>query len=141
MCFAVRIREGVHSRNWTETTGTIKNVRRELVSNETYHQLLVEYSYEVGSKKFTGNRISYRIFGSGPLGVDHPERLQNQKIPVFYDPAKPGRAVLVKGIGVGNFFFLTMSGALSAVLLAVAFVAFGILRRRHSGAELLIVEE
>ena len=117
------------------------NARRDIVSGETYHHVLVEYLYEVGSKKFIGNRISYRIFASGPLSVDHLERVQNQKTPVFYDPTNPNRAVLAKGAGVGNFFFLAMCAALSGVLLLLALVAFRILRGRRSGEGLLIVQE
>jgi Protein of unknown function (DUF3592) len=138
--FAVRTRDGVNSNNWTETVGTVVNARRENVSGETYHQILVEYSYEVGSKKFIGSRISFRIFASGPVGIDHPERFQNQRIPVFYDPTNPNRAVLVRGAGVGNFFFLAVCAVLSGVLLSLALVAFGILRGHRSSGGLLIVQ-
>ena len=139
--FFVRIREGARTNHWTETSGIVKAFRREQVSGETYNQILVEYAYKVGQKEFIGKRISYQVFANFPLNTDNPEQLRNRRVPVFYDAANPSRAVLERGIGIGNFFFLAMCLVLSCVLLFVAVIAIRVLKGLQSAENLIIVED
>lgn len=85
---------------WPETTGTIitSEVDREYGddSDATYSAGIV-YTYEVNGKTYKGNRIAYasNAYSSAAQAQIVCDRFPvGAKVPVYYDPAKPNKAVL-----------------------------------------------
>jgi hypothetical protein len=99
--FARDIYFGLVSRRWARTHGHI----RGLDAYATYRNRVaasVDYDYHVAGVAYQSNRYDYAgrdsfagdIFGTFKVG---------DQVAVWYDPARPERAVLVTGIRAGNF--------------------------------------
>lgn len=85
---------------WPETSGTIitSEVDREYGddSDATYSAGIV-YTYEVDGKSYKGNRIAYASNGyssAADAQVVCDRFPVGATVPVYYDPAKPNKAVL-----------------------------------------------
>lgn len=102
--FTVRLAIGSRSNSWPGTKGVIESTQweDELRDNgdavSSYIAKLV-YRYTVGGREFHGSTIGYDV--SGQDAVAHgllDRRAAGASITVYYDPANPSRAVLVRGI-------------------------------------------
>ncbi len=84
----------------------------------------VVYSYDVGPRKFTSKRLTYRPT-SGLLYSGAIDQLRGlmagREIDVFYDPRHPSRSVLVPGTSDDNII-----RAVVAVVILAAVVWFAI---------------
>jgi hypothetical protein len=102
------------SQGWPAVPGTImvSEVRESRSTDEDGHTSIayyprVEYSYTVNGAAFTGKQISF----GGTLGNSNPSMAQgviarypaNSPVTVYYNPEKPGDAVLERVLGkAGN---------------------------------------
>jgi hypothetical protein len=90
------------TRWFAETRGTITHSKIDVAQDAegTTYALEIRYTYAVGPQTLEGNVYKFDHSGSGArryyAGVlaKHPA---GAAVPVFYDPAEPGRAVLVQG--------------------------------------------
>ncbi len=95
------LREGAESAHWPSTQGTV--LRSDLLSNEDGYWPVVTYQYEVDVVLYQGTGI--RVFGAPSGSYEEAQRIMNQypvgaRVSVYYDPARPRRAVLEPGMYV-----------------------------------------
>jgi hypothetical protein len=91
------------SRDWPSTSGTVEAARVAMQSEGNERKLFgaqVSYRYEVDGRRYTGERISFESGPSPNRGL--AEAIVQRYAPgstvrVFYDPARPERAVLEPG--------------------------------------------
>ncbi|HEX9011089.1 MAG TPA: DUF3592 domain-containing protein [Holophagaceae bacterium] len=87
---------GAASASWPRAEGTI--LRAEAVSGVGTRSSVhyrVRYSYTVGHQAFASDRLTF-VFDRATFQL--PRYAVGQQVPVYYDPAAPSAAVLVKGI-------------------------------------------
>jgi hypothetical protein len=98
---------------WPSVQGTVlqAEARRE---GDTYHAKM-EYAYDVGSRSYKSERISFTHTASDgevtQLIHHHPKGTQ---VTVYYDPANPSEATLMQGISPFDWIFLPPGCILSA---------------------------
>ncbi len=119
---AWHIRLGLDSLHWSHTTGTLERIWQESdigdPQSEGRHSVFAHYSYAVDGRAYRGRRLSYRpmallAFGEA-LEVMHGLR-RGSMVDVYYDPARPGRAVMIPGSGTGNIVALATLLVLAAL--------------------------
>lgn len=125
------------SADWPSTDGVVLSTDydRTTLGRRTSNRPHVTYSYQFQEKSFTSNVYS---FGDGitesELFAQYPS---GRRVIVFYDPAHPQEATLVKG--VGNRTMAGMRYAQVFLGLALAFLAYvtisEVKRRRNSQKE------
>jgi hypothetical protein len=93
--------EAEQTTSWQKCTGIVDSTYKER-DNSTY----VRYVYQVGSKKYIGQRIYFDQLGAGSLLSDKDSYQNGQSITVFYDPKNPDSAVLRTGPQNDNTNFL-----------------------------------
>jgi hypothetical protein len=127
------------SRKWPTVDGVINSSKiiagtsKDSKGNErAIHKVEVNYSYEVGSVKYNGSRISYS--GSAEysnLGEAFNLRSQYEPksiVKVFYDPKNLQDSVLVPGVTYRTH--LGLAGGLLFLFLGPLIAIYGRLRRR-----------
>ena len=110
---AWHIQLGFASLQWSHTVGTLERIWQESDSGdprtEARHAVFARYTYAVDGRAYRGRRVSYRMMSQLPLGealeVMHGLR-KGSEVDVYYDPARPGRAVMLPGSGTGNIVAL-----------------------------------
>ena len=110
---AWHIRLGFDSLHWSHTTGTLKRIWQESdigdADSEGRHSVFAHYTYAVDGRAYEGRRVSYRTMALLPLGealeLMHGLR-KGSEVDVYYDPARPERAVMIPGSGTGNIVLL-----------------------------------
>nr|WP_231734456.1 DUF3592 domain-containing protein [Lysobacter gilvus] len=111
---AWHIRLGFDSLRWTRTTGTLERIWQVSSSSESAtddeHSVHAHYTYSVNGRTYKGRRLSYRTMSDLPfaeaLDLMHGLR-KGSEVDVYYDPARPERAVMIPGSGTGNIVGLT----------------------------------
>lgn len=83
--------------NYSETTGTITS--SEIQGKRKSRYLAVTYTYSVDGRELKGTRFRTNIVGSNTGTAErHAAAFPvGKEVPVYYDPANPSDAVLVKG--------------------------------------------
>jgi hypothetical protein len=96
------------SRRWPSVRGKVRSARivgglrprDEDGQRDEYFEIEVEYEYRVGGKEYRGTRYSFGV-GEFSRYDDAMAALRGiaavREVPVYYDPARPERAVLRKG--------------------------------------------
>jgi hypothetical protein len=113
---------GVASRGWKRTTCKILKAyvdeHRDRETDDVRYSAHVLYAYSVHGRTYQCRRLTFRA----TRGLVHSNALdllkgmvQGRQVDAFYDPRRPSRAVLVRGICINNFVHL---------LLALAFLGF-----------------
>lgn len=100
---AKSVRESYATNAWSTTTGTIKSAK----ASESFDEFIptVTYSYEVNGEEYLGTNVSLHRGGEQTFekAADALAVYRiNQAVPVYYDPQKPGWAVLIKGVQFGS---------------------------------------
>jgi hypothetical protein len=88
-------------RSWPRTEGVVTTnyvttvEARDTKTGHTYDRTMhvLEYAYEVDGRAYTNDLFAFGVV-STPL-EDDGRFLEGAKVPVYYDPADPGTAVLV----------------------------------------------
>lgn len=118
------------SRDWPSTAGTVEaadvTMRSEGNENKRFGAQ-VRYRYEVAGRAYTGERVSFESGLSPVRGLAEAAVARyapGSTVRVFYDPARPDRAVLEPG---GSSITSWLIGAVGVVM-SVAGVA-GLLAR------------
>jgi len=96
----LRVAAGVASLRWSATTGRV--LAREMDDEAGKYQPVFEYAYEVNGAQYRGCRFSFdfdlrRRSSSTALALFHKYR-PGQEITVFFDPQRPYRAVIKRGV-------------------------------------------
>ena len=86
----------------------------------------LRYSYEVEEQTYEGHRLRFGSDSHDERSDAQKEQRQfpeGKKVPVYYDPEKPGRAVLVRGTS-GNWgqligLSICLLGGLTLLFLAI----------------------
>ncbi|KGQ19719.1 DUF3604 domain containing protein [Lysobacter dokdonensis DS-58] len=123
------LRLGFASLHWMHTTGTLQHIWQESdigpADSDGRHSVYAHYTYSVDGRAYEGRRLSYRPMALVPFAeaMDLLYGLRKgSEIDVYYDPARPERAVMIPGTGTGNIVGLATLLVL-AVLCAWAWVA------------------
>ena len=97
------LREATATKQWPETTGIVESshVSSQRRNSGTDWHVAVRYSYVVDEQRHESARYSI----TGPLSTDTEGQAQmlargfrvGDEMPVYYDPADPTQAVLVRG--------------------------------------------
>ncbi len=116
---------GMRSRSWPSVQGTITTSRVDWIvlasRRSAFSQILVlTYSYTVDGQPYTGKRID--IAPSGWLSREtaaqrHAKYPRGAQVAVFYSPAKPSLATLVKGVPRHLWSFYLIAGVLALLVL------------------------
>jgi hypothetical protein len=137
IALGVKLRELREARRWPETTGKVIASRvqslRKTPSDPGYgrrdtnvtNQPLVQYEYTVGARTYRCSRISVAAEVDGAELRAILERYPVGKaVTVYYDPARPERALLERtlpagkpALGLGCLMVLFVGGPLTAVFL------------------------
>lgn len=108
--------EGVISRTWvSESTSTDEDG----YTTSSYTPQ-VEYQYRLGANTYTSNKVSFgavRSYGSHRKAQQNLEAYPvNGRVRVYYNPAKPEEAVLIRGT----------KGTLTGIILGILFMSISI---------------
>jgi hypothetical protein len=114
------------SDHWQQTVGTIRSAKL-LDTNATdsaEYRVAVTYEYEVNGARYAGKRIEF-----GTRGYARKKRAQeqfaryavNSNVVVFFDPAEPAEAVLVRET---PNFALHMTLGIAMLVLVVGIVVY-----------------
>jgi len=124
---------GLKSLAWAHTTGQLRKAWVEDMPDfefendpfrdqEGTHSVHARYSYQVGTRRYFGKRLSYRtthwIRFREALDMIEGWR-PGVEVDVFYDPGKPERAVLIPGSSTANAALFILYLALAALCLWV----------------------
>jgi hypothetical protein len=114
----VTLRGAWRTRRWPATDGRILSASTEEASDEDgkpLYQSRIAYEYQVGTTIYRGDRTSPgphsfgRLFASSTQAIGG--HLEGRTCRVYYDPARPERAVLIPGPTLAHYA-VTMLGAL-----------------------------
>lgn len=116
---------GLKSHSWPATLALIKSVSidgRDQGDGDIAYYVAVEYSYRVGGKNYTSNRLTYSE--STQLSRESALELTTGlktglETNAFYDPAQPAIAVLRKGVNRSSLVQTAIFGAVTAACLIV----------------------
>jgi len=105
---------------WPAVEGQVRSIRRKSGYRGIRH-LKLTYEYELGGKRYVGNRYSFGwpagLVGDTDLDAfvrTHPE---GSGIKLFYNPKKPQQALVAPGLSFGHCVQL---------LLSLAFLVMGL---------------
>jgi hypothetical protein len=114
----------LESRAYPSVTGAITH--SEVTSHRgskggTSYTAVIEYSYEVGDRKFAGNKIRFGLASSSYASATaivfaHP---LGAAVPVFYNPANPQEALLSPGVQGSDFMGLLFMTPFNMVMLGL----------------------
>ncbi len=95
-------REAARSANWPSTEGEVIHSKPRSFSTAYYtmHDARVTYRYWVDGRKYVSSRVTPESlgFGSRREAEEVAKRFPGGgRVRVYYDPKKPGRAVLLPG--------------------------------------------
>lgn len=94
----------LRSQSWASTTGTIvaAHVDSQMHHGKEFFKPIVTYTFEVHGTGYVGERVYYGQFAhsEGPLPAQEVvgDYVPNMDVTVYYDPAKPSRALLRPGV-------------------------------------------
>lgn len=123
--FVLQLRWCWESRSWPSTSALILTSRvTEVDKSENVYGHAFTYAYRVAGCDYTGSRID--AVGTYTLTASRAARLTrkyrpNTRVPVYYNPAKPGQSVLAPG------FTWTLAYPVIAII-ALALMAWRALR-------------
>jgi hypothetical protein len=90
-------------------TAPLRAKAASYADSEGRHSVFAHYTYAVDGRTFEGRRVSFRPMALLPLGealeLMHGLR-KGSEVDVYYDPARPERAVMIPGSGTGNIVLL-----------------------------------
>ena len=127
---AWKIHFGLESRTWEHTVGVVGKVWVEdmpdleldqdpFKDHEGTHSVHAHYRYKVNGRWYHGRRVTY----AATRWIRFREALRmieglrtGREVDVFYDPAKPARAVLIPGSSTANLVFLCMYLVFAALI-------------------------
>ena len=130
----VKLREVRAAARWPSVQGEILSARATAKKVTTHHATdeenedrteqrnfaRITYRYVVGGKKYTCSRLSIgEDLGNDDVAGKLERYPKGRMVEVFYDPAKPGKAVLERGLPEG-----CAKAGLYAVALVLGIIAF-----------------
>jgi hypothetical protein len=98
------ILEGIETREWPEVTGAVISSKGQRIDhNKERYILEIEYEYAVDGKSYYSKRVSS---SNKMLTLSEKDELLGQykpqsEVSVYYDPANPKDAYLIKGLDKG----------------------------------------
>jgi hypothetical protein len=98
------ILEGMETREWPEVTGAVISSKGQRIDhNKERYILEIEYEYAVDGKSYYSKRVSS---SNKMLTLSEKDELLRQykpqsEVSVYYDPANPKEAYLIKGLDKG----------------------------------------
>jgi hypothetical protein len=98
------ILEGIETREWPEVTGAVISSKGQRIDhNKERYILEIEYEYAVDGKSYYSKRVSS---SNKMLTLSEKDELLGQykpqsEVSVYYDPANPKEAYLIKGLDKG----------------------------------------
>jgi hypothetical protein len=98
------ILEGIETREWPEVTGAVISSKGQRIDhNKERYILEIEYEYAVDGKSYYSKRVSS---SNKMLTLSEKDELLRQykpqsEVSVYYDPANPKEAYLIKGLDKG----------------------------------------
>jgi len=108
------------SNNWAATTCQILESYIDEEDNDGVIYLpKVRYSYKVGAKTYESKKFSYQSLSLNTMGEasDLLRGISKGKtVPVFYDPRKPSRSVLLRGSSSNNLFGILIMCIIIAII-------------------------
>lgn len=123
------------SEHWPSTTGTMlsSDIVTQTGRNTHYYEVLARYEYEVEGAVHHGNQIGFYRTGNFDHASDARAFVAHYqpgaRVDVYYDPADPERAVLVRG-GPGTGMGVVVLFASMTVAFVVGAVACFVRARR-----------
>ena len=113
---SLRVATGLASLRWQATKGRV--LARDIDDRYDKYQPALEYSYEASGAQYRGHRISFdfdlrRNAAHAALLLFHKYR-PGQEITVFFDPARPYRSVIERGVSAQ--LLLALAGCVSVVV-------------------------
>ena len=100
---------GLASRHWVSTAGEVLSSRIEESSGyegDTVFRPVIEYRYQVDGQHYEGDRLCF-----GSESVSAVERYSpGSTVAVYYDPVRPGNAVLEPGPRWDNLLLIVIGG-------------------------------
>jgi hypothetical protein len=112
-CGAAKVVQGRASAEWPAVEGQIvtSRIRKETSRGSGgYYRAMIAYRYEVAGKAYEGDRLRFVADARRDLATDSESfgdrreaeyflqrYARGSRVPVYYDPEDPARAVLIKG--------------------------------------------
>jgi hypothetical protein len=122
---SISLIRGLKTYDWPSTRGTVIGATMKKTASKGARQYSPEisYTYVVSETQYTGKKYgltnargtSYTI---GDLVKDYPE---GSEVNVYYNPVKPGEAILHRGLQPDNYYLFLGSGFFFAIVL-MAFI-------------------
>jgi hypothetical protein len=126
----VQFRKVRASRSWPYTAGRILSAKIDRTTtrgnpdeaDSTSFSPTIQYEYLVGNQRYVGNRIAFidKAYSKPKQAEEAMRAFQlGASVWVFYDPAKPEKAVLERKAS-GGTFFMVLGGAIVLLALVAA---------------------
>lgn len=114
--FFMPIWQGYQSLSWVETEGKLISSNadhpekfEDLIFAEKTIPIKISYRYQVNQQTYTGERYAFFSINNSTEAEKFKTYTSGKKIPVFYNPQNPEKAVLVTGFRskmVGGIFII-----------------------------------
>jgi Protein of unknown function (DUF3592) len=97
-------------------------VTEEASDDGTSYDVKTEYTYRVGDQRYTSTHVRHLSLwdhrSAARFAADHPP---GSRVTVYHDPADPGEAVLVPGLGGPELFQLMFLTPFNVIMVGLAF--------------------
>lgn len=127
------------SSRWPHTEGVVieSRVDQRQDAEDLRHYFFLRYRYQVNDTPYENNAVTFTT-NTGPArsypikgryralpgtAVEPSDYPVGARVKVYYDPARPRRAVLIPGVSSAAWFLLLSGAALTAVYLRIALAA------------------
>jgi Protein of unknown function (DUF3592) len=114
---------GYRSEKWPKVRGQVlkSHIESSMDDGREWFMPRVKYSYRVGAKQFTSKTLSYHPLPVASYDIvshDLSGVTRGHEVDVYFDPAVPGRSVLIPGLRIDNYLLSIVLTA-SMVLMCV----------------------
>ncbi len=129
--------EASASEQWPSAPGTVltSEIVKQTARSTHYYEVHATYEYVVSGATHRGNQIGFYKAGNFDEAADARAFVARYQpgahVDVYYDPAAPERAVLVRGGTGAGLAAIALFAAITVAFLAGAFACLVILPRRR----------
>ncbi len=122
---------GIRSLGWPETDGIVlaaeaeRTVETDVRARRDHQELRIRYRYAVDETHYTGTRIRYgherrTSEDATAFARRYPA---GEHVPVYYNPGRPGQAVLQPGISLRSLALRAFAGLIFTIPPALGAIA------------------
>jgi hypothetical protein len=125
------------------TIDTVKMTENSSGDGGPTYGIKISYHYDADGRRYIGNRLRFRGWsGASSVAKSLAERFgPGSKQPVYFNPAKPAEAVLIRGVQGQDLFLLLFITPFALVMLWIWLGAYFLIREPSGFSGLRVIDE